>query len=245
LVIILKVRILTLLMKILQQKVSFIEILQVFGPFSAFGGLIYILYLQNEQLSELTKRFSQTQESVRMLEGSYEKLLDQLGEKDAEILKFLHASSSKNSPLPDLLNNEMTQFYIKSAGVVILGLVVLGGLSYIFPAAFSLKSILPVSVYTTIQDWSPFLQQKETFFHQEYGLDWLVEVVNNKKIVRLDLKPDSKFDYIDASSYILELQADLANACNSTPYGFNNPGLIRAAEAATEFIATGAPTSIM
>jgi hypothetical protein len=260
-------------MKILHHKVSFIEILQVFGPLSAIGVLIYILQLQNQQLHSLTKSFSKTQQSVVTLERSYQNLLAQLAEKDAEIIQYLHASSKipafdVNSALS---NNEMTQFYIKSAGVVILGLLVIGTLSYTFPAVFSLKAVLPASVFSTIQDWSPFFQEKDVFCYQKHGLSWLVEVINSKKITRLDLKPHGLHDFTDASGYILDLQTKVIGGSNpghhignlsaiasnsslnttltsATDAAANialNPGIMRAAEVTTEFMSIGGAASIV
>ena len=146
-------------MSILYRKFSPSEILNYLIPFSGFISVLYIIYLQNEQIKVLHNQ-------IEILSNDYNNILELLAEKGKETVELKHTinelimvSQQHNlvglDPMLVATQNDMIKFYIKIAGGVALCLVGIYLLSNI-SGAFSLKKMIPASVYSIIQDYTPF-----------------------------------------------------------------------------------------
>jgi len=108
-----------------------------------------------------------------------------------DVLNQLSTVNLKNSEVTTQLQNaelliaqnDMTQFYIKTAGVVCvvgLGIIFITGIKSYFNFSF----LIPTSFKHVIQDYTPFLQTKEFYaLHDNANnLNWVVNVLNKKYV---------------------------------------------------------------
>jgi hypothetical protein len=198
-------------MSILYRKFSLYEILNYLIPFSGFISVLYIIYLQNEQIKVLHNQ-------IEILSKDYNNILELLAEKGKETLELKHTikelivvSQQHNSvgldPMLVATQNDMIKFYITIAGGVALCLVGIYLLSNI-SGAFSLKKMIPASVYSIIQDYTPFCQTKKTLMYTDdlNKLDIIANIINDKSI-SIDVKDSYTDDFISLAQYISKLQS--------------------------------------
>lgn len=55
----------------------------------------------------------------------------------------------------------MTQFMVKTVGVILAGALVIYIINTSFPGLFDLKKLLPTSVYSFIQEFTPYLAREK------------------------------------------------------------------------------------
>ena len=105
----------------------------------------------------------------------------------------------------------MTQFYIKTAGCIILGFVAVGLIYSITSntTIFSLKSMIPESSYKFIQRNTPFFQEKAEYYHYDKQTDtnWVVNITNNEN-VDLKVKYNGGTDYTTLYEWVASLTKD-------------------------------------
>lgn len=100
---------------------------------------------------------------------------------------------------------------MKSLGVVLAVGVAAYLLSVIIPTAFTVKTLLPTTVFKFIQNHSPFFQEKKTLTLVEKlhntgsDLNWLMHIYNDCKL-DIFLKTEHDLDFQKASAYISKLQ---------------------------------------
>lgn len=94
--------------------------------------------------------------------------------------------------------NQMAQFYIKTAGVIFVGAVVAVIIYKICTFGFTLKALLPSSVFNLLRNTWPF-QERYTcaFSHVNSGSHWLVNFVNDE-ITEILVRQASAVDFINA-----------------------------------------------
>jgi hypothetical protein len=129
-----------------------------------------------------------------------------------KLIKDLEVSKGIKGPtvtvFETLSQNEMTQFYLKCAGVAVLGVIGVCVIKAVIPASFSVKVLSPW-FFQQIQNFTPFFQEQRTFtLHQDgFDFDWMVNIVNEKTLEIL-IKTSSSPDFVSASNYVLKLQSE-------------------------------------
>lgn len=172
--------------------------------FQSLSKDIQILKQENNTLKELVAKLSQDNGIMKEL----------IQEKNNVILEQSTQSTS------NLLSNEMVQFYVKTAGVVAAGIVVLYVLNTTTSLGlFSAKKLLPTKAYTLIQDYTPFFQERKTYFHRDElsKTDWSINILNDRSVNML-VKPDQSDDFIPISDFLSSLHR---NAGTMVPYNGN------------------------
>lgn len=111
--------------------------------------------------------------------------------------------NSQIDPALITANNEMIQFYIKTTGVVVASLVILLLAYSFFPRIPGFKDLVPDSLYSYIQDKTPFFQETSRYTYREpfSHSNWQMEVIN-KKYMNIQVKPDGFGEYISVSNFI-------------------------------------------
>jgi hypothetical protein len=185
--------------QLINKKMSLIELLNLLTPLLFILSLLYVFYLQNLQIELLNN-------SVLELEKTVSEILKRISEKDSEIEKLESLLSANPNVL--FVQNGMTQFFVNSLVICVGTFIVFNVLSYTFPAVFSLKALLPVSFYTTIQDYTPFIQERQSFtlLEESAGLDWFIEILNNRFISKIEIRPKGSDTFELASRYIDSLK---------------------------------------
>lgn len=116
-----------------------------------------------------------------------------------------------------LLENDMTQFYIKAAGVVVAGILVVIIFNKISSAGASIgiKTFLPGSVYKALQDSTPWFQSKKSYTFESTDTSWLVDVINDRNVkINVKQKPDGA--YQDVIEYMRIFKQEALTA-STTP----------------------------
>lgn len=194
---------------IIYRKISIYEMVIFILPFIFITGLLYISYLQSIQMQAL-------QDSVLELSKTVTTLNESIQEKNTQMdLLQRHNSAAKPQNLNS--NNEMTQFHIKAVGVCMASLLAYNILSHTFPTIFSLKVLIPTSLYSSIQEYTFFLQENKTFAYldKKSNINWLIEILNNKYIKKIEVKPSDKEIFIDASKFIKDIMETNTNLINT------------------------------
>ena len=186
--------------------------------------ILYINYIINQQVSHLTHKIEALSRSASDLEKSNVVFKKKLLEKSRELEKTLVDLDAKQttqmetiefpvvSPEMLLAQNEMTQFYIKTGGVVLAGAVVVGLTLYLFPSLkifFGAKYWLSSKVYRFIQDHTPFCQTVVEYRLKDNltRTDWLVKLCNEKDVT-LFVKPFADDSFVTMSKYVATLQSN-------------------------------------
>jgi hypothetical protein len=82
------------------------------------------------------------------------------------------------------LQNEMTQSYILSLGIVVTSLFALGVLNHFF-VGIPLKAFIPTPLFSLIQDYTPLFREVKYYAYSDKLNDviWIVKIINNKEAV--------------------------------------------------------------
>ena len=220
-------------MTLLFKKFSLYDLLVFLVPSFVVLSILYIVYIQNIQIKVLHTK-------IELLSDNLDNVLSILSKKQAEsdslkkTIAELVSVLDKTTPVDPLLitaQNDMIKFYILLGGgvvVCIAGFFLISHLS----GVISLKKIIPVSLYSFIQDYTPFCQTKQTFTYSDKlnQLEVMADIINNKQI-NINVKDVYTCDFVSLSDYIAKLQI---NSGTIVPYTNNiQPIVSSVAEAST------------
>jgi hypothetical protein len=202
---------------ILTKKFTIGEILKNISVATLTPLVIYIMHLQNTQLSALNSLVVRTEFNSTEIGNKLKKLTDEV-----ENLKKINTEQKAHIDVlqnqiqtqvrdtttnivtsdPNLIavQNEMTQFYIKTAGIVIAVVLAAGIVYYVSTSTqslLSMKGILPESTYKFIQRNTTFFQERAEYhyYDKETETSWIVNITNNEK-VNLFVKPKDEYDFV-------------------------------------------------
>jgi hypothetical protein len=166
-----------------------------------------ISYSVNNLNTQLKKQIIEMEQQSQLILTLQEEVFDLKNaviheEKEVQdILNQLSTVNLKNSEVTTQLQNaelliaqnDITQFYIKTAGVVCvvgLGIIFITGIKSYFNFSF----LIPTSFKHVIQDYTPFFQTKEFYaLHDNANnFNWVVNVLN-KKYVEILIKTKGSF----------------------------------------------------
>lgn len=218
----------------LTKKYSVPEILQSIILAMGSSVMLYLTKDLNDQISTINSQALQTTKCLDSLEKEVARLKKQTIAQKSKIADLEQQLSDQNlqqevidktvsvSLNPDLLavQNEMSQFYIKTAGYVLCGVVVIAFVYYITSTTSSLlsvKGILPGSVYRLIQNNTPFCQEKVeyTYFDRDTETGWLISIINNRK-VDLKVKPNDSPEYMSLSEWLSSMNLQQPSATEAS-----------------------------
>jgi len=183
-----------------------------------------VIYLQNEQIKLLNNK-------IDKLSDNTAELLQRLAEKEKDLNTLLNKLPTEVDTILAAQYNETIKLYVLIAGGVVL--CVAG--AYIFTnlfQVFSLKKIIPASMYGFIQDYTPFCQTKQTLTYSDKlnKLEVMADIINNKQI-NINVKDVYSGDFVSLTDYIAKLQT---NSGTIVPYTNNIQPLVSSvAEAST------------
>lgn len=191
------------------------SILQFLGS-AGFVLILYVIYLQNEQIKLLNNK-------IDKLSDNTAELLQRLAEKEKDLNTLLNKLPTEVDTILAAQYNETIKLYVLIAGGVVL--CVAG--AYIFTnlfQVFSLKKIIPASMYGFIQDYTPFCQTKQTLTYSDKlnKLEVMADIINNKQI-NINVKDVYSGDFVSLSDYIAKLQT---NSGTIVPYTNNIQPLV-------------------
>ena len=174
---------------ILEYKISLKDILTKTLPLLGLSTIIYAVNNLNNLIKEQISKMEQQSQLISTLQEEVFDLKNAIIQKEKEVQEIVNQLSAvnlKNSKISEVTaqlqsaelltaQNEMTQFYIKTAGVVCavgLGVIIITGIKSYFNFSF----LIPASLKNVIQDYTPFLQTKEfyTVHDKINNLDWIV-----------------------------------------------------------------------
>jgi len=166
--------------------------------------LLAIIYFLNNQINELTQ-------VVQSLNETQSNLIQELINKEIKLQKLESTlnsmmSVSFNTQEQSLnllqLQNEMTQSYILSLGIVVTSLFALGVLNHFF-VGIPLKAFIPTPLFSIIQDYTPLFREVKLYPYSDPLNDvvWFVQIINNKEAVVWAELGNSN-NYASASDFI-------------------------------------------
>lgn len=181
--------------------------------------MCYLFSLFNKYTdSSIKKKYIELNQNLIILQTKNSELQSIVNDKVLEIQQLkaslqdqvLLASKAKDVSAEVLLaHNDMTQFYIKTAGSICVVALVFGSFYYLSGFSFSAKALLPAGFYELIQDNSYFFQTSRVynFYETNSHSDWLIKIINEKH-VNLTVKPEFSSDFIDVGDFILSLHSN-------------------------------------
>lgn len=169
----------------------------------------YILYSQNQQICSLNNSLlilAQDNQKLNEMLLTNLKELDLIKKQlDLEKIDFV---KNNNSFLDNnnFVKNDMTKFYIKTLGICVVSLLVVGTVYYSF-GFLSFKYLIPSSIISLIQDYTPLLNETKLFTYTDNinNIVWLIKIINNKKIDLSAKFLNSSDDFENASNFIEKL----------------------------------------
>lgn len=158
---------------------------------------------------------------------SQERLKQELFQKELKIQELerlfnLKTQSISNTPVStaEVLKsrNEMTQFYIKSAGLF-LGVVIIAAIANYGMGILTFKTFIPTSIYSFLQNNTSYFASVKDYslLDSENNLIWLVKITNEQK-ADLFVKPFKSKDYMDVFKFVktLDEKSNVVNSCVDT-----------------------------
>lgn len=209
---------------IINKRYSLLELFKSSTPFISITIFAYTYFILNNKISCITTNIKNLENNVADLEHYNKSLKEELRQKNETIDKLINEVSKSEFVYqqPDInssvliSNNEMTQFYIKTAGVIVLCLGVFFIVKYYAPM-LSIKAWIPTSMYSWMQNNTMFFQERRPFSYTDMSSEtqWLVTVINDRSI-DIQVKPFQAQDYMSVSEYITNLQANAGTLTTST-----------------------------
>jgi hypothetical protein len=169
---------------------------------------MHVVHVQSTQVDLLINQ-------VDLLGKQQADILGELRKKDAELQAFIKIQGENAEVLK--VQNEVKQFYLKTACCIVAGVVVLVILGTILPGSFSITN--------SIQDNISYFQTKKEFNIQdlETATNLLVEVVNERRVKISIREMGGTGDYVSLTNYIKGLQESLSQASLSGNLEYLDP----------------------
>lgn len=192
-----------LLSTILTQKYTIIQIIYS----AALIVILYVLYIQNEQIKLLMQKNTE--------------ILERLTDKEKELETLMNKISTTHTTHVDTLLIAQNNDVLKLCILIVGGVVVCTTGYYIFTnilQVFTLKKIIPpVSFYSIIQDFTPFCQTKSTYSYtdKKNNLEILAEIINEKKL-NISVKEYHSNDFIDLTDFIWKITTNFTTTDTSS-----------------------------
>ena len=199
-----------LLTTILTKKYTIAEILKNTALSTLTPLAIYIMHLQNTQLLALNTSIVRAEKNSVEIADKLQALSEEVSNlKKINIEQKAHINALQNKIHTDFIQqdhnlvavqNEMTQFYIKTAGYVVAAVLIAGVVYYVSASThswFSVKGVLPESTYKFLQRNTPFFQERAEYQHYDKATEtsWIVNIINNED-VDLKVKPKDEHDFM-------------------------------------------------
>lgn len=198
-------------MMLLYKKFSMYEILQIVFPIFLTTFIFYILYLQNNQIIELTDQIKKVNTYSKDM---FAKMLIKEAENQKlqkTINDLISAHQSKTIPDPSLViyQNEFIKMFIQNFGPILLGGACVF-LVYNLFNGFSFKKLIPIQIYTFLQNHTYFFQSHKTYNYTDiHNFKVIVDILNDKQINFInicDINNGLPENYVSLSKYILDIK---------------------------------------
>jgi hypothetical protein len=189
-----------------------------------------LIYKLSGQINELHLSMEALYQTIDILKKNQDMYQLDLHQKDLQIKDLI---SQINNPIQIAIenhetlraHNDMTQFYIKTAGVVIASVAIIF-LAQNLTGFFTLKLLspqiwLPKSVYTFIQNNTPFFHEIKSYSYIDNVNDIIYRVtITDDTLTSILAKYSVSPDYIDISSFITSAMGNsgtVVSALNNIP----------------------------
>jgi hypothetical protein len=167
--------------------------------------LTYVAYFQSSQIIEL-------KDTIISLKNNQDSVLSILETRNLEISRLKDEVNKMKevvniaTAIDSDINREMSQFYIKIIGSIILITTVGFTIYYFVPSFIGFSNYLPDPVFNFIQDHTYFFQTTKTFSKIDSinDLVWLVIIKNNKHL-DIQIKQKNAPDYESAINFVTSL----------------------------------------
>jgi hypothetical protein len=171
--------------------------------------LIYVVYLQNIQINTQQIQIETLLMQTKLLTQNLNNMALALKARDEELLALLDTIKQIQLEPPLIeAQNAMAPFYLKTASVVIVGVIVLGFIVIACPNLFN-KVEMPSYIKKFMQDNIYFLQEKKSSFvlKEDDVCEILVTLVNEKSI-DVTIKDPIHTNFMPIIDYIKTLKND-------------------------------------
>ena len=197
---------------LIHKKFSIYEILQVVFPISLTTFIFYITHLQNKQINELNTKIDKINNYSKdiMAKMIIKDAENQKLQKTIKELTSLYQNKIQSDPALILSQNELTKMYIHYFGTFILtGLCFY--IVYNILSGFTLKKLIPLSLYNFLQNHTYFFQNHKTYnYTDNINFKIIIDILNDKHVNFInicDIENKLPEDYISLSKYILDLKS--------------------------------------
>ena len=195
----------------------------------------YVLYLLNIQQKEQLKVILQLQETNALQQHKIAELtasISRLREIIEAQEKIKHAIINQVNLDALIASNDMTQFYIKTVGVVIACVIVASALSNFGLINYSQGKLL--------QDYTSLFRESKslTFYDSPTRTDWYIEIANNRTIESIKVRPVGR-DLMGIEDYLSLIFENIESSADAAQVIASDPMLAILAEATTTYTSGG------
>jgi hypothetical protein len=195
----------------------------------------YVLYLLNIQQKEQLKVILQLQETNALQQHKIAELtasISRLREIIEAQEKVKHAIINQVNLDALIAANDMTQFYIKTVGVVIACVIVASALSNF--------GLINYSQGKFLQDYTSLFRESKslTFYDSPTRTDWYIEIANNRTIESIKVRPVGR-DLMGIEDYLSLIFENIESSADAAQVIASDPMLAILAEATTTYTSGG------
>lgn len=232
--------------KLKNKKLSLYDLLMVF----IFILVILYFILSYNYVINMQEQILNLNIQIDNLSKTIDLLKDEIHLKNDKIERlFLNNSIASLNTGNDILKtrNEMIQFYIKTAGVLLVGtalfVFVFPGITAGFKSFMTLKYWVPTQTYALLQSKLSFLNEVKDFLYEDRvnGIFWCVKVVNGE-YVKISGKFIADSDYLNVEEFaalLLTRNNNIINTVGETALSvLNNPTTIDMSLNSVELLST-------
>jgi hypothetical protein len=195
----------------------------------------YVLYLLNAQQREQLKVILQLQETNSLQQQKIAELTASI----SRLREIIEAQEKVNHAIIKQVHldaliaaNDMTQFYIKTVGVVIACVIVVSALSNFGLINYSQSKFL--------QDYTSLFRESKTltFYDSPTRTDWYIEIANNRAIESIKVRPVGR-DLMGIEDYLSLIFENIESSANAAQVIASDPMVSILAEATTTYTSGG------